>query len=195
MTMDYPLTFRFKILALAPQIKVIDSAGNTFCYVRQKMLKFKEHIEVFSDTDRLNLMANIHADRIIDFSATYQITGANGQDWGSIRRKGMRSLWKAHYEIVTSQEEVYTLREESPWVKIADGLFGQIPILGMLTGLVFNPTYAISRPDGTIAYRLKKQPHLLEGVFEFQKCSTDDPQDILVTLSVLMMILLERQRG
>jgi uncharacterized protein YxjI len=192
--MNYPLTLRFKIFALAPQIRVLDSTGATFCYVRQKMLKLKEHIEVFSDTDRQTLMANIHADRIIDFSATYRITSSAGQDWGCIRRRGMRSLWRAHYEIVTNTGEVYTLREENPWVKVADGIFGQIPILGMLTGLLFNPSYLISKADGTVVYRLKKQAHLLEGVFTFEKCA-EDTQDILVTLSVLMMILLERQRG
>jgi len=44
--MQYPLSIRFKIFALAPQVSVTDGAGNLMCYVQQKLFRFKEQVTV-----------------------------------------------------------------------------------------------------------------------------------------------------
>jgi len=50
--MNYPLQFSFKIIALAPQITVTDSTGQVISYVRQKMFKLREQIEIHHGKDR-----------------------------------------------------------------------------------------------------------------------------------------------
>jgi len=50
--MNYPLQLSFKIVAFAPQLKVTDANGATVCFVRQKMFKLKEAVEVFTDEAR-----------------------------------------------------------------------------------------------------------------------------------------------
>lgn len=196
--MNFPLTLRFKIVALAPQIYVEDASGNTVCYVKQKLFKLKEQIEVFEDSSRTTLLATINADRIIDWSARYHFTTAAGEALGSVGRRGMRSLWRAHYEIVLpgADTPAMTLREENPWTKVMDGFFGELPIINLFSGYLFHPKYLVSRNDGTPVLRLTKEPAFWEGRFKVELLGdASAAEQLALTLSALMMLLLERKRG
>ena len=195
--MNYPLTLSFKLLALASQIYVRDANGNLIGYVKQKLLKLKEDINVFADEGQTQHLFNIKADRIIDFSAKYNFTSASGQSLGSISRKGMRSIFKAHYMIFDESEtQTMEIHEENGWIKVVDSLLGEIPLLGMFTGYFFNPSYIVSRMDGAQVARLKKQPAFFEGVFQLEPLTQmGDDEETKVMLSVLTMTLLERARG
>lgn len=195
--MNFPLTLSFKILAIATQIHVQDAAGSTLAYMKQKLLKLREDIDVFADQSQSQLLYNIKADRVIDFSARYNFTDAGGRTLGSIKRKGMRSLWKANYEIANaSGNQVMTINEENGWVKVWDSLFGEIPVIGMLSGYLFHPTYLVSDAQGQLVARLVKQPAFFEGKFQLDKQAALKAEDeTLVLLSLLTMTLLERSRG
>jgi hypothetical protein len=41
-----------------------------------------------------------------------------------------------------------------------DALFGEIPVLGMFTGYVFNPTYIEADMQGQVVMKIKKEPAL-----------------------------------
>jgi hypothetical protein len=193
----FPLSLSFKIVALAPQIAVTDAGGTLIAYVRQKLLKLKEAVTVYSDREQTRPAYRIAADRIIDFSAQYHIEDAAGAPIGVVRRRGMRSLWRAHYEIARDGQLVLEIREENPWTKVADGVFGNIPILGILSGYVFHPAYRVAYiGSGAPLLRVVKQPALWEGRYAIEQAGQGDPGDErLAVLSVLMMLLLERQRG
>ena len=194
--MQYPLDLSFKIMALAPQISVTDASGGLVFYVKQKLFKLKEEITVFADTQQTQPLYKINADRVLDFSARYHFTDVNGTDLGSVKREGMRSLWRAHYDIFEGDALMMTIREENPWVKVLDGLFGQIPFIGMFSGYLFHPAFLVSRTDGTVVMRLKKQPAFLESKFTIEKqAELDEGRETRVLLSLLMMLLLERSRG
>lgn len=195
--MKYPLELSFKILALASQIYVRDANGALIGYVKQKLFKLKEDINVFSDEGQTQLLFNIKADRVIDFSARYNFSSAQGMHLGSIKRRGMRSIFKAHYEIFgPSGEQVMQIREENGWVKVVDALIGELPVIGMFTGYFFNPAYIISHPDETPVARLQKQPAFFEGKFQLAPLSEMRPdEETLVLLGSLTMTLLERMRG
>jgi hypothetical protein len=192
----YPLTLSFKILAVAPQMSVTDANGNLVAYVKQKIFKLKEAVTVFGDAQQNQPLFNLKADRVIDFSARYNFTDQRGISVGAVKRQGMRSLWKAQYDILAGETTTMNIREENGWVKVMDGLFGEIPFIGMLSGYVFHPAYLVSGLDGGVVMRMEKQPALFEGRFEIEKhgeMSVDDEQRAL--LSLMMMILLERKRG
>lgn len=195
--MNYPIDLSFKILALASQIYIRDGGGNLIGYVKQKLLKLKEDINVFADESQTQLRFNIKADRVLDFSARYNFTDSRGSLLGSIKRQGMRSLWKARYDIFDSAErQVFQINEEKGWIKVIDSLVGEIPVLGMFTGYFFNPAYIISRPGGTPVARMQKQPAFFEGKFRLTEVSDlSETDEILVLLSALTMTLLERGRG
>lgn len=195
--MHYPLTLRFKLLSLASQIYVTEPGDRVVFYVKQKMFKLKEAITVFADEDQQTERFTIKADRVIDFSATYRFQDAHGRPFGAVRRKGMRSLWKAHYEILDASDQLaMTLSEEKPWIKLLDGLIGEIPFIGAISGYVLNPTYLVSRTDGTPVLRLRKTPSLFERRFEIDKLGdVPEPDEHRALLGTLMMVLLERDRG
>lgn len=195
--MNYPLELSFKLLALASQIYVRDAGGNLIGYVKQKLFKLKEDINVYADEGQTQLLYNIKADRVIDFSARYNFTDAGGTALGSIKRKGMRSILRANYEVYDANEtQVMQIREENGWIKVIDSVVGELPVIGMFTGYFFNPSYIVSRMDNVQVARLKKQPAFFEGKFRLEplgQISADEEARVL--LSVLSMTLLERARG
>lgn len=194
--MNYPLQLRFKILALAPQIYVEDAGGGEVCYVKQKLFKFREKVEVFTNSSRQNLLATIQADRVIDFNAAYAFRTPDGTLIGSVRRRGFRSIWSAHYEILDAHGQVaYDIREENPWSKVLDSVLGDIPVVGFFSGLFCHPRYSISH-QGTPVMRMSKQRAILESRFNIEKVGEVAPQaELSIMLSLIMFGLLERSRG
>ena len=194
--MQYPLDLRFKLLTLGQRITATDASGNMLMYIKQKMFKLKEKVEIYSDQNQSSLMFRIEADRMIDWSANYHFTDAQGNDWGSVRRKGMKSLWSAHYEVIQDGQIDMTIQEESPMKKVLESLLGEIPVLGLIAVYLLNPSYIVKRPDGTPLLRLIKRPAFLEGKFELQKLQEMPEDDELRSLmALLMLVLLERGRG
>lgn len=193
--MNYPLTLTFKTIALAPQISVTDADGRLIFYVKQQLFKLKEAVNVFADKEQTNLLFTINADRIIDFSAQYHFRSAAGADLGSVKKRGMKSLWKAHYDIFDGSILAMEVGEENPWIKLLDGIFSGIPVLGMFSGYVFHPTYLVSR-QGSAVMRIQKLPAFFEGRFEITKAGAlNEAEETRALLSLLMMALLEKSRG
>ncbi|MDA0246370.1 MAG: hypothetical protein OT477_23405 [Chloroflexi bacterium] len=194
--MQFPLTLSFKKIALSPQITVTDAQGQLLFYVKQKLFKLKEAVTVFADVEQTQPLYTISADRVIDFSARYQFNDTTGNPLGSIKRQGMKSIWKSHYEVYDGEQLVAHIQEENAWIKVLDGLFNEIPIVGLFTGYLFNPTYLITRPDGTLIVRLKKQPAFFESQFTIEEAEDiNETAELRTVLAIIMMTLLERTRG
>lgn len=194
---QFPLDLTFKITTLSNDFVAQDANGQTVAYVRQKMLKLTEEVQVFSDESRSELNYTIKANKWLDFSASYAFTDRNGKDLGRIARKGWASLWKANYDIFDeAQIKDLHVREENPWSKVFDSLLCEVPIVNLLTGYFFHPSYSVARPDGTKVARLRKvasffgRRFVIEKLAEFEK-----GEEERILLGLMMMILLERQRG
>ena len=194
--MNYPLQLSFQILSIGRKLSVIDAAGNLNFFVKQKMFKLKESVTVFADVDQKLPLYELKADRVIDFSASYHFNDARGTHVGTVRRKGMRSIWRARYDIVNGNGRAMTIQEANPWAKVCDSLLCEIPILGMFSGYVFHPEYLVARGDGTAVMRLKKEPAFFQGKFSIEKLAAmSEEEEKRILLSLIMMVLLERQRG
>lgn len=196
-SLAFPLQLTFKITTFSNDFLAFDANGNTVAYVRQKMLKIFEEVQVYSDDSRSELNYTIRANKWLDFSATYTFTNKTGMEIGRIVRKGWASLWKSHYEIMDErQQQDLLVREENPWAKVFDSILGEIPGLGMLTGYMFHPSYIVTRPDGTQVVRLKKEPSFFGRKFTIDKLATfESGEEERILLGLMMLILLERQRG
>jgi hypothetical protein len=195
--MTFPLDLRFKTIAVAPQISVFDAAGQLQLYVKQQAFKLKESVTVFRDAAQTRPIYRIAADRVLDISANYRIDDEGGTPLGTLRRQGMRSLWRAHYEVLRGGVPFLTIREENPWVKVLDGLVGEIPIVGLFTGYVLHPAYRLSQAGAeTPVLRVVKQPAFFEGRYTVEQVAAlAPPEQTLAVLAALMMLLLERGRG
>ena len=195
---QYPLTLSFKVIALASKATVTDATGRTVLYTKQKMFKFREHVEVWTDPSQGTRLAEIKANKVIDWSARYFSTDANGGEIGSVGRRGWRSIWKAHYETFNPGDSTadFSIQEENVWTKVADSFFSEIPIVGMFSGYLFHPSFLATRADGTPAMRMTKQPAFWEGRFQIDKLGEMTPREELnLFLSFMMLVLLERRRG
>jgi hypothetical protein len=193
---NYPLQLSFKILAIARQLSVTDANGVLAFYVKQKAFKLKEAVTVFADVEQTYPLYTINANRVLDFSATYQFTDRNGIQVGAVRRQGMKSLWKARYEVLKEQTAIFNIQEANPWVKVLDSLIGDIPVLGMFTGYFLHPAYIVARANGAEVMRLEKQPAFFEGKYTIEKLAPmTEEEELPALLSLIMTVMLERSRG
>ena len=194
--MNYPLQISFKIIAIAQQLSITDAQGNLVFYVKQKAFKLKEAVTVFADAGQTQPLYTINADKMLDFSARYRFADNSGNPIGSVKRQGMKSIWKARYDIMDGESPVMMISEENAWTKVFDSLLGEVPIVGMFTGYFFHPAYRVTRPDGTMVLRIEKQPAFFEGKFVVEKHAEMSPvEETRALLSLVMMLLLERGRG
>ena len=195
--LSYPLTIKFKFGAFNPQFSVIDMEGRPIAYVKQKAFKLKEDISVFKTESQTDLLFKISADRWLDYNASYSFTDDNGKGCGRLVRKGARSIWKAEYELHNEAgKQGLLIQEDNPWVRVADHFLGEIPILGMLTGYFFNPSFNITRPDGTQVATFYKKPDLVSRVFDLEKnAGFEEGDETRWVLGVMMMVFMERSRG
>ncbi|SEM69126.1 hypothetical protein SAMN05421856_105299 [Chryseobacterium taichungense] len=196
--LNYPLDFKFKITTLASDFNITDKNGNYVAYVRQKMFKLKEDVIVFNDESKSKELFRIKANQWIDFNASYSLTEiATGRNFGRMARKGMRSIWKASYEVLDANDQPkFKIQEDSAWVRFFDHLVTEIPLIGAFTGYFLNPSYTVTGLDGKEYFKLKKMPSFFGRRFQLDRLiDIDDEEESLVILSLLMMTLLERARG
>lgn len=194
--LQFPLQMTFKLIALAPQFLVRDAHGQPVAYVRQKLFKLKEAITVFSNEAQDQPLYQIKADRVIDFSPLYHFTDLQGVALGGIKRHGMRSMWKAGFDVLDNGVTHFSINEKSVMTRFLDGLFSQIPFLGLLSGYLFHPAYQVTRPDGTLVAELTKQPALFEGRFTAEQMApVNEREEQQLLLALVTVLLLESTRG
>jgi uncharacterized protein YxjI len=198
-TLAFPLCLSFKLMAFAPQFYVRDANGASVAYVKQKLFKFKEAVTVFADERQTEVRYQIQADRVVDFSAQYNFTDAQGMATGCVKQRGLRSLWKAGFDVLNNGQTIFHVNEKSMLTRFLDTLFGQIPVFGLLSGYLFQPAYEVSRPDGAKVMVLTKQPALFEGRFDIELEAATAPissrEADQLLLSLMMIVILERSRG
>lgn len=196
--LNYPLDFKFKITTLASDFNITDKNGNYVAYVRQKMFKLKEDVIVFNDESKSKELFRIRANKWIDFNASYSLNDlVDNKNFGRLARKGMRSIWKASYDILDANDQPkFKIQEDNAWVRFWDSFVGELPIIGMFTGYFLNPSYTVTGMDGKAYFKLKKMPSFFGRRFQLDRLiDIDDQEESLVVLSLLMMTLLERARG
>ena len=194
--LSYPLDLSFKIATIGTRIRLNDATGRQVGYARKKKFKLKEDVRVYEDSDQSRLRFRMKADRMLDFSARYAISGPGGHPVGAVGRHGMKSLWSSAYVLDdTYDAEAGSIREENPWTKVLDGVLESVPLADALGGLFFNPTY-LAELRGTDVLRIRKRPSVLESSFRIEKLTdfSDRDEDLLLA-GTIMMVLLERDRG
>lgn len=198
-SLAFPLRLSFKLLAFAPQFYVQDVNGVAVAYVRQKLFKFKEAVTVYADDSQSAIRFQIQADRVIDFSAQYNFTDASGSPLGCIKQRGLRSLWKARFDVMDNGLPIFEINEKSMLTRFLDGLFGQLPVIGLLSGYLFQPAYEVTRSGGESVMTLTKKPALFEGRFDIELTDASQAptprESHQLLLSLMMLVLLERSRG
>lgn len=192
----YPIKYTFKRIALANKVTAVDANGNTLLYAHQKLLKIREKILLYTDDTQATVVGELNADKVIDFSVTQSFTDVQGQLKLKVKRVGKASIWRAHFEIMNAQDvRVFTVREDRAWIKVIDTLMSEIPIIGLLTGYVFNPVYNILNEAGERVGQIVKQPAFLESSYVLNLDNPAVDSEGLLPVGTLTVITRERSRG
>ncbi len=193
---QYPILLTFKLWSLGQHVRVTDGSGALVLYVKQKAFRLKQDIEIFRDEAKTELAYRVHGDRAFG-SVRYVVHDAAGRVLGAVQRQMLRSFWSASYRLLDANEaEFGRIREENPWIKVLDGLIGEIPIVGWVLQVLINPAYLVEVPEGEAVLYLRKRRSLLERRFEIERLgSLPAEREAVVLPSVVTFALMERHRG
>jgi uncharacterized protein YxjI len=100
-----------------------------FCFVEQKRFTFKEDIRFYTDEAKTTELMRIKARQRFDPRATYDVTGADGNKIGEIKKVFGTSLVRSTYEIDSTAGAV-TAQEKNVIVALFRRLVGFIPYVG-----------------------------------------------------------------
>jgi len=194
--LNYPLDLSFKIATIGTRVRVTDAVGRQVAYLRKKKFRLKEDVRVYEDEDQKRPRFRIRADRVVDFGASYAVSGPDGRPLGAVRQRGVRSLWKSSYEVSDPRgKTIGVIREENPLVKVLDGLAEALPFADALGGLFFNPAYLVDLGGETVL-RMQKERSLFESRFRLDRLGDiSEREEELLLASLMMVLILERDRG
>lgn len=203
LTKEYPsipldLDISMKIIALAPQFYLYDKSGNQVGFIKQKLFKLKEVIQVFNNDSKTDITHTIGADRILDLSAGYTMTSTQYGVLGKTKRLGMKSLWRTEFHIYDKDgNHTHTIQLANPFAQFIESIISLIPIVGdllnLISGYFLNPTYHITDNDDNIVAIMKKRPALFEGKYEIEsQTQLDTKTQELLALSLLTVIIIQR---
>ncbi len=196
MNNNYPFTINFKKIALTNKLTVTDNNGAVIVYAHQKMLKLKEKILLFTNSDKTTQTGYIAADKVIDFSPTYSYYDNTDTVQLSVKRQGRKSIWKAEYDVMNSAGEViFNIKENDAWIKVFDSFLSEAPIIGLFSGYFFNPIYNVVNQSGELVAQIEKQAAFFESVYKVEIRNPNAQNLDLIAQASLILVIRERTRG
>lgn len=156
---------------------IYDSQSAIVGYCEQRAFKLREDIRLYRTEAKTDLLMRIAARQIIDFGATYDVFDANDQHVGSLRRKGISSLFRDSWLVFDQQnQQIAQLQEDS-------GLLSFVRRVSDL-GFFFPQSFTLQAGDGTslATYRTHFNPFIYRlGIAIHPGASTFDPNLLLAT--------------
>ncbi|MFJ8645392.1 hypothetical protein ACIRNI_04645 [Streptomyces sp. NPDC093546] len=109
-----------KVTALVNRYVITSpDGGQVVAFAEQKRMKLKEEVTLWTGEDRSTVLARFKAQSLIDFGATYDVTGADGTPVGSFRKDGKASLLRSTWHLTQGEEPPVTGRERSQGIALA----------------------------------------------------------------------------
>lgn len=92
-------------IALTGKLRFYNPQNELVLFSEQKMFKLREDIRVYADEQKTHEVLSIKARQIIDFSAAYDVVDSTtGEKAGTLRRKGMKSIFRDEWEVLDANE-------------------------------------------------------------------------------------------
>ncbi len=166
--------------------------GRLLGYSRQKAFRLKEDIRVFADEAMTREVLAIQADRIVDWSAAYQVFDpATGEHYGTLRRKGWTSLFRDAWEILDDQGILRgrVIEESGTWAFVRRFI--------ELASMLFPQSFRIEVGDRVVGVM---RQHFNPFVHKFSVDLSHDEEGLLprplAVASVILLLAIEgRQAG
>ena len=142
--------------------KIFDKQDNICFFVNQKAFKLREDIRVYSDEKMSEELLLIKAQKVIDFSSTYDIYDSKtNEKVGALRRRGFKSVIKDEWIIFNSvDEEIGRIKEDSALMAIARRA---------LTSLIPQTFEGFIGDSRVFTFRQKFNPFIFKIVLDFRE--------------------------
>ena len=165
-----------------------DSMQQLIGYSKQKALKLKEDIRVYSDEQKSTELICIKARSIIDFGAGYDITDSQtGEAICSFKREGLKSLFKDSWKVMDSSgNQIGTLGEDS-------GILALVRRFVPFASLLIPQEFVLSTGTGSIVFTQKMNPLFHKMFVTNIQSSGLDPRIVLA--ATMLLIAIEGRQG
>lgn len=193
--LKFPLDIKFHIATFSNDFTVTDASNHSLFYVREKVFSWRDSIKVYRDSSKKEELYHLRSNKLIDFQQTFTIKDAKGNIVGKARRKTFKSFWTATFHIYDANDNhLYTIKERSGFVRMMDGMVGEIPVIGFFSGYIFNPKYVLTDLNGAEYMEVSKKPSFFGRKFKLNQFKPSQ-DDSLFILSFMMMLISDRDRG
>jgi uncharacterized protein YxjI len=133
-----------QVLALTGRLRLYSPQGDLALYVEQKMFRLREDVRVYGDESKSQELLLIKARNIIDFSAAYDVVDApSGQKVGTLRRKGLRSMFRDEWEVLDVNDR--------PFGQLFEDSIGQAMLRRILLGSLLPQNYDMTVGETRVA--------------------------------------------
>lgn len=178
--------FRRKVFKLfGGAFHVYDGNGDVLFYSKQKAFKLREDFRVYSDESQTQELLAIKTPQILDIGATYNVQDVTtGEDVGALRRKGLKSIIKDEWVIISKEgQEIGILKETSLITALLSRFINLIP-----------QTYTILVNNREVA-EIKQHfnPFVLKYTMTIMDTMSIDPR-LLIAAGILLAGIERRQQ-
>ena len=128
-------TIRRKVLRLlGNSFHVFDERGEIVGYCNQKRLRLREDIRFYTDDRKTEELLTLKARSILDFGTTYDITLPTGEQVGSLRRRGFKSLVRDEWLVFDERgTQIATIQEKGSFASVLRRLNDAVALLSPQT--------------------------------------------------------------
>ena len=168
-----------------------ESMENMIGYSKQKALKLKEDIRVYSDESQSIELLTIKQKGILDFMGGFGIVdGQTGDSLGSMKRKGLKSMFKDSWVVLDSEgNEVGNLGEDSGILALIRRF---IPGMALFIPQAFS--LKMNGASGEVTFTQKINPLVHKLAVSGVSSSGIDPR-IAASAAVLLIAIEGRQEA
>ncbi|MGW7197970.1 hypothetical protein [Streptomyces chryseus] len=109
-----------KITALVNRYVVTDGTGReVVAFAEQKRMKLKEQVTLWTGEDRSTVLAGFKARKVMDFGATYDVSGPQGEPLGHFRKDAKASLLRSTWHLAQGDAPPVRGTERSAGIALA----------------------------------------------------------------------------
>lgn len=176
-------TVRRKVLKiLGASFHVFDENGQVIAYCQQKAFKLREDIRLYTSESKTETLLTMKARSVIDFGVTFDITLPSGESIGSLRRKGLKSMFRDSWLLYSpAGVELATMREDS-------GTMAVLRRLHEAFALLSPQKFQITKSDGTLVATLRTHFNLFVYRLGVSVHTEDEEVDELMVLAAACLI-------
>ncbi|MBA2941062.1 hypothetical protein HZF08_22540 [Paenibacillus sp. CGMCC 1.16610] len=180
---------RKQILSLVgAKIDIFDMNEKPILFSKMKAFKLKEDIRIYDDETMQECLISIQARSVIDFSAIFDVVDVEtGIKIGSLRRKGVKSIFKDEWAILSPNEsEIGLIKEDNVLLAL---------LRRFLTNLI--PQHYIVEMNGAkvAEYKQNFNPIVQKLILDFSADHNNKLDRRLGLAAAVLLIAVEGKQG